>query len=217
MKGKEHIMQTKRRLISLFAVLGLLFFMGNSQAAKPEGVGGQKDPEVRESFFQRWFGGAKKDEVKTTKEDKKTHKEKKVKEEKSKVAKHDKKERRTFSDTERASIHDYYRHENSQHSGDKHKNKNNKGKKKQLPPGLQKKLERGGELPPGWQTKVNRGEVLDADILRYAEPLPTELSRRLPILRDGEEMLRIGDRVVRVVEGNGTVLDVVDLADVMLR
>ena len=36
---------------------------------------------------------------------------------------------------------------------------------KSLPPGLQKKVARGGQLPPGWQKKL--------------QPFPTELERRL--------------------------------------
>ena len=39
--------------------------------------------------------------------------------------------------------------------------------KKKLPPGLMKKLERGGELSPGWQKKVARGEVLAWIIHEY--------------------------------------------------
>ena len=40
-----------------------------------------------------------------------------------------------------------------------------------LPPGLQKKLARGGQLPPGWQKKF--------------EPFPVDVERRLPRLPDG--------------------------------
>ncbi len=39
--------------------------------------------------------------------------------------------------------------------------KKHKIKRKSLPPGLAKKLARGGTLPPGWQMKVARGEVMD--------------------------------------------------------
>jgi hypothetical protein len=40
-----------------------------------------------------------------------------------------------------------------------------------LPPGLQKKVERGGQLPPGWRKKI--------------EPFPFEIERRLaPMPRD---------------------------------
>ena len=37
-----------------------------------------------------------------------------------------------------------------------------------LPPGLQKKVARGGQLPPGWQKKF--------------EPFPVVLERQLPVL-----------------------------------
>jgi hypothetical protein len=40
-----------------------------------------------------------------------------------------------------------------------------------LPPGLQKKVARGGELPPGWKKKF--------------EPFPAEIERRLPALPVG--------------------------------
>ncbi len=40
-----------------------------------------------------------------------------------------------------------------------------------LPPGLQKKVARGGQLPPGWQKKF--------------EPFPVEVERQLPPLPDG--------------------------------
>ena len=41
-----------------------------------------------------------------------------------------------------------------------------------LPPGLQKKLARGGTLPPGWQKKI--------------APFPVELERRMAPLECGE-------------------------------
>ena len=42
---------------------------------------------------------------------------------------------------------------------------------KNLPPGLQKKLARGGSLPPGWEKKI--------------EPLPAALERNLLVLPQG--------------------------------
>jgi hypothetical protein len=39
---------------------------------------------------------------------------------------------------------------------------------KNLPPGLQKKLARGGSLPPGWEKKI---EALPAGLLRDLPPL----------------------------------------------
>lgn len=91
------------------------------------------------------------------------------------------------------------------------------GKYKALPPGLQKKLARGGELPPGWQDKVRRGEVLDADLYRYGERLPHRYLERLGHGSEAAELIVLGDRIVRVAEGRGTVLDVVELTDKALE
>lgn len=87
------------------------------------------------------------------------------------------------------------------------------GKYKTLPPGLQKKLARGGDLPPGWQDKVRRGEVLDDDLYRYGERLPRRYLERLGHGSEAAELILLGDRIVRVAEGRGTVLDVVELTD----
>ncbi len=91
------------------------------------------------------------------------------------------------------------------------------GAAKQLPPGLQKKLARGGSLPPGWQMKLQRGEVIDRETYREAEPMPDELLRRVTGREDAVELLRVGDRILRVMEGRGTILDVIDLSDRAIR
>ncbi len=54
-----------------------------------------------------------------------------------------------------------------------------------LPPGLQKKVARGGQLPPGWQKKF--------------EPFPVEVERRLPPVPDG---YRRG-----VIDGHGVIFN----------
>ncbi len=84
-------------------------------------------------------------------------------------------------------------------------------KKKRLPPGLQKKVERGGELPPGWQKKLARGEVLDADLYVASRPLPQDLLERLGGGPAGTEIRRIEDEVVRVLEATGVIVDVLGL------
>jgi len=81
---------------------------------------------------------------------------------------------KVFSGKEKAIIEDYY-NENARSETGKHK-----GQKKELPRGLQKKLERGGELPPGWQKKLAKGEVLDPELRLRSESLPDELLSRLP-------------------------------------
>ena len=54
-------------------------------------------------------------------------------------------------------------------------------KQKQLPPGLEKKVERGGELPPGWQKKITVGSILDRRVYDNSDV----------ILRDNRGMVSI--------------------------
>lgn len=89
-------------------------------------------------------------------------------------------------------------------------------KQKSLPPGLVKKSDRGGELPPGWQRKLARGEVVDAKLYLSAHSVPSSLLDRLPIDQRTEEIIRIQDKVIRMTRGDGTIIDVIDIADVMV-
>ncbi|MBL4783743.1 MAG: hypothetical protein JKX92_16030 [Porticoccaceae bacterium] len=196
------------KLIICSIAVCFLLSTGAVHAAKPESEIGSK-AEHSESFWDRWFGRSEK----VRDNDDVDEKSKEKHQAKQKSDKHEKTPDRYFSDVERSRISDYYRRDDVYNN----KGKKNKNKKKQLPPGLQKKVARGGQLPPGWQSKVARGEVLDSDILRHSVLIPDELARRLPALHDGETMRRVGDKVVRVLEGNGTVIDVIDLADVILR
>ena len=115
-----------------------------------------------------------------------------------------------FSDEEKTIIEDYYNRNAASGTGQY------KGKKKELPKGLQKKLERGGELPPGWQKKLARGEVLDRETRYYSEDLPEDLLSRLPGSDAATEILRIQDKIIRVSKGEGTIIDMIDLADVLV-
>ena len=117
-----------------------------------------------------------------------------------------------FSETERDVLLDYLhnRHRVGQDNDgeqSEHYDKKNK-KKKSLPPGLQKKLARGGELPPGWQKKVARGEVLDAELYRHSHGLPHDILERLPHGPDGTSVRQVEDRVVRILDATGVILDV---------
>ncbi len=105
------------------------------------------------------------------------------------------------------------RHEkkNSKNKNDKHKDKSkgkHKDKKKRLPPGLQKKAERGGQLPPGWQKKIARGEVLDAEMYEASSDLPKGILDQLPDAPGGTSVRQIEDTVVRVMDTTGEILDV---------
>ncbi|MEH6811773.1 MAG: hypothetical protein V7677_04485 [Motiliproteus sp.] len=147
-------------------------------------------------------------------EAKKNHKQKAEKqisaEKTNKNKEHKDKQPQLFSKDERSLINDYY-NDKSASGSEKHK-----GKKKALPKGLQKKLERGGELPPGWQKKLQRGEVIDPQLRASSESLPEDLLSRLPGDQQVTEILKVKDKIVRVIKGEGTVVDIIDLADVMM-
>jgi len=93
-----------------------------------------------------------------------------------------------FSPNEIAIIRDYYSH--AQHAAGKAKS----GKQKQqgLPPGVAKNLSRGKPLPPGIAKKQ----------------LPSDLSRRLPPVRDGYERIIVDGRVLLVEIATQVIHDV---------
>ncbi len=84
-------------------------------------------------------------------------------------------------------------------------------KEKKLPPGLKKKLDRGGQLPPGWQKKVARGEVMPLDVYYQSRPLPKEIIGILPPPPPGTVIVTLEGKVVRLLEATRTIVDVFDL------
>jgi hypothetical protein len=119
---------------------------------------------------------------------------------------------RTFTEDEKRIIQSYFQdHREYQHDDDNNGSSRDKPKKmKSLPPGLQKKLARGGELPPGWQKKVARGEVLDADLYRQSRSLPAELLHRLST-DAGTDLRLLDDRVIRIINDSRVILDVLQV------
>lgn len=117
-----------------------------------------------------------------------------------------------FSAHDRIKIQTYYR-ENAprERYGDDRNDRKKGGKDKSLPQGLQKKLERTGQLPPGWEKKLQRGDVIHSDGYAQCRPVPRELSRRLPPPPRGTEVVRIGDRVFRIMRATREILDVLDI------
>ena len=109
---------------------------------------------------------------------------------------------------EREIIKNYYHSNEGKYVKSK---KGKKSKKKKLPPGLRKKIERGGDLPPGWQKKVARGEVLDPEVYKHAEPLPPGLTRKLPPQPEDTELLRVEGKIIRLYKATRTILDVFDI------
>jgi hypothetical protein len=105
----------------------------------------------------------------------------------------------TFSTTETQAIRTYYRNED----GDKHA--------KPLPPGLQKKVARGGQLPPGWQKKLSRGEVMSPEVYGLAKPAPTVLIQQLPPQPPGTIIVHLDGKIVRLVQATREIIDILDL------
>lgn len=106
---------------------------------------------------------------------------------------------------EQATIAKYYRQHGATPAPESGK------KQKQLPPGLKKKLERGGELPPGWQKKVARGEVMDPLVYRQARPVSVDLIKILPPQPKGTTIVVVEGKAVRLWEATRTIIDVLDL------
>lgn len=118
---------------------------------------------------------------------------------------------RLFTEDEKRIIQSYFEEWRGYQPLDEKKSGRDKAKRKNLPPGLQKKLDRGGELPPGWQKKVARGEVLDVDLYRQSRSLPEDLLDLLSTESDGTELRLLNDRVVRIIGDTRAVLDVLEI------
>ena len=72
-----------------------------------------------------------------------------------------------------------------------------------LPPGLEKKVERGGELPPGWEKKLVVGHILDDDIYAHARVV-------IPVGDDGIATVEIGGRVLRLLQDTHSIVEILD-------
>ncbi|MDX1635936.1 MAG: hypothetical protein R3280_14960 [Marinobacter sp.] len=75
------------------------------------------------------------------------------------------------------------------------------GKDGDLPPGLQKKLERGERLPPGWQRKLEEGDRLPPDYDRYGE-----------VYREDEryDRVEVDDRMFKVLRDTRVIVDILE-------
>ena len=77
-----------------------------------------------------------------------------------------------------------------------------------LPPGLQKKVARGGQLPPGWQKKLQVGHTLPDDLYYHGQRLPVyDGMRRI----DGVTDVIIDNEAVRIMDATQTIMDVFQL------
>lgn len=67
------------------------------------------------------------------------------------------------------------------------------------------------DLPPGWEKKLNRGDRVPDDVWAVRAPLPPEIVLRLPPPPPGIINVRVNDRILRVVEKTHEVMDVLGL------
>jgi hypothetical protein len=82
--------------------------------------------------------------------------------------------------------------------------KTEKNKHKTLPPGLQKKVDRGEPLPPGWQKKLVKGEIMTEPVLSHSEIV-------IPVDSKGLLTIRIEGKLVKLVQATREIIEVVDL------
>ena len=81
-----------------------------------------------------------------------------------------------------------------------------KNKDKQLPQGLQMKLDRGGSLPPGWQKKLVKGEILGEPIYHHSEVV-------IPLDSKGLLTVRVEGKLIQLIEATREIVEFVDLLD----
>lgn len=76
-----------------------------------------------------------------------------------------------------------------------------------LPPGLAK---RGGNLPPGLERQVERNGTLPPGLQKRIEPFPTDLTQRLPRLPAGYSRVILGRRAL-ILDAANKILDLMHL------
>jgi len=113
-----------------------------------------------------------------------------------------------FTPKEREIIGGYVR---SCAENQKHEHKGKGKKDKGLPPGLAKKVERGGELPPGWQKKCVRGETMPQEVYKQCEPLPQDVVVQLPPAPPDTITVTVSGKAVRLAKATLEILDVFDV------
>ena len=74
---------------------------------------------------------------------------------------------------------------------------------KQLPYGLQKKLEKGQSLPPGWQKKLIVGERLDSSIYQQGDVV-------VPLDSKGLLTISLEGKLVRLVKATQEIVEILE-------
>jgi hypothetical protein len=77
-----------------------------------------------------------------------------------------------------------------------------------LPPGLAK---RGGDLPPGLERQLERNGTLPPGLQKRVEPFPEDLNRQLPRLPTGFSRVFIGTHAI-IIDSNYRILDLMSFS-----
>ncbi len=80
-----------------------------------------------------------------------------------------------------------------------------------LPPGLAKKYKRTGKLPRGWKQKVHAGQRLPQSYIIDLQPVPRELRATFEVGPIGSEVMRMGNKIIRLEQATNMILDVFEL------
>jgi len=99
-----------------------------------------------------------------------------------------------FLPEERRIIEEYY-----------HQGKNTKAKG--LPPGLAK---RGGNLPPGLQKHLDKNGQLPPGLQKRLEPLPTDLNSQLPRLPEHWDRVILERDIILIDRRTNRILDIIE-------
>jgi len=185
----------KRSIIPL--VLALAFSSATLSAAPTADKAEEKKP----SWIERIFGPKESKEDVEDKVESTEQAEAKESEAKKESVKADKAKKEAkdleFSEKDKEVLEDWQKGNTSW-----------KKSKKKLPPGLQKKVDRGGELPPGWKKKLEVGSVLEPEVDEVAKTVPEEILARLPDIPEGTEILEVGGEIIRVIESTREIVDI---------
>lgn len=182
-------MEKKSLIVIVMKKLLLICLMGLSAASFVIAEETELQESKKPSWIERLFGLDEVEEAKETTEEE-------VKEKKEDKAA---KKVKQFTEEEREILGSWQKG-----------NASWKKSKKPLPPGLQKKLARGGELPPGWKKKLGVGEVLEPEIYEASESLPEEILKQIEETETGAEVVRIGSQIIKVIKGSREIIDIID-------
>jgi len=81
--------------------------------------------------------------------------------------------------------------------------KNDKEKNKNLPYGLQKKVQSGKSLPPGWQKKLSVGNKLDDDVYEQGKIVVKDSDK-------GLITVTVEGKLIKVIENTREIVEILD-------